>query len=145
MGFLGSILGGLVKEGVKIADEFHTSDEERARMWIENRKMDLEETKLADRSDERQAEINKIEAAHASVFVSGARPAAMWVCVVGVFWHFIGNSFFAWICAIFAPEVKPPEIIGILELITLLSGLLGLGGMRMKEKFKGVARSTLRE
>ena len=35
-----------------------------------------------------QIEINKEQAKHPSIFVSGARPAIMWVCCLGLLWQF---------------------------------------------------------
>ena len=42
-----------------------------------------------------QLEVNKVEAAHKSLFVSGWRPAVGWVCVLGMFGNFITIPFSA--------------------------------------------------
>jgi len=72
-----------------------------------------------------QARINEVQAAHKSLFVAGARPAALWVCVIGLL-----LSFF---------DIPHVSIDGEL-LQTLLFGMLGLGGLRTVEKIKRVAR-----
>lgn len=85
-----------------------------------------------------QMEINKVEAASSSLFVSGWRPAVGWVCVVGLMYTFLGQPLLVWLSAIIQVPV-PPEL-DLDALITLLAGMLGLGGFRTYEKVKGVAR-----
>lgn len=86
-----------------------------------------------------QLEVNKTEAASSSVFVSGWRPGAGWVCVLGLGYQFILHPFLVWASHIYGWEVPPTLDAG--DLLTLLGGMLGLGGLRTAEKFKRVARS----
>ena len=86
-----------------------------------------------------QMEINKVEAANASVFVSGWRPFVGWVCGGGLVYTFIGQPLLSWASLIWNFPIPPNLDMG--TLITLLGGLLGLGGMRTAEKIKGVAAS----
>ena len=44
----------------------------------------------AQRADAAQMEVNKVEAASASLFIAGWRPFVGWVCAVGVAWNWIG-------------------------------------------------------
>ena len=67
-----------------------------------------------------QLEINKVEAAHRSIFVAGWRPFIGWCCGAALAYHFV---------------LQPME-----SLMTVLLGILGLGGMRSFEKFKGLAK-----
>ena len=85
-----------------------------------------------------QIEINKVEAANSSLFVSGWRPAVGWVCVLGLVYTFIAWPLLKWYALVHSIEV-PPEL-DLSALITLLGGLLGLSGFRTFEKVKGVAR-----
>ena len=79
-----------------------------------------------------QLEINKIEAAHHSIFVSGWRPAIGWVCMLGLFYDVIvANILGIWF--------DLPEVDTTL-LVPVMMGLLGLGAMRTYEKTKGVSR-----
>lgn len=93
-------------------------------------------------SDLAQMAINKEEAAHPSVFVSGWRPAVGWVCVVALFFNYILSPLVNWACAIWYPTVILPSL-DISELLTLLFGLLGMGTLRSYDKAKGTARHKI--
>ena len=90
-----------------------------------------------------QAEANIEQAKHPSIFVSGARPAIMWVCCFALMWQFILAPVLSWGLAIWYPIVELPAL-DTQALMTLLLSLLGLGGMRTAEKWKGVARSNMK-
>lgn len=85
-----------------------------------------------------QTDINKVEAASSSVFVSGWRPAVGWVCVAGLLYTFLGQPLLAWASGIWGIPLPPDLDLG--ELLTLLMGMLGLGALRTTEKIKKVAR-----
>ena len=88
-----------------------------------------------------QMEINKEEAKSGSLFVAGWRPAVGWICAVALSYQFVVRPLLAWYSLIATIPV-PPEL-DIATLMTLLFGMLGMGGMRMYEKGKGVARDKL--
>jgi len=83
-----------------------------------------------------QLEINKVEAASSSFFVAGARPAAMWVGVLSLFYMGIGGSLLSWLAICF--NLPPLPIINESTSTDILMGLLGLGGLRTFDKLKGV-------
>lgn len=115
-----------------VLDKLLTSDEERENLLL------LKE-KLYQNSAIVQAEINKIEAQHRSLFVAGWRPFIGWVCGFALLWHFIGFDFMSWVASINSWQ-KPPELSGTEELITIVISLLGLGIYRTVEKLGGRAR-----
>ena len=86
----------------------------------------------------RSWEINKIEAAHRSVFVSGWRPFI--VCGFALAYSFVLRDILTWLIALYRPDIAVPPAIHMEELITVLMGLLGLGGLRTFEKISGRAR-----
>ena len=88
-----------------------------------------------------QLEINKAEAASGSLFVAGWRPAVGWICVIGLAYAFLAQPMLEWYSGI--KEFPAPPHMDLSVLITLLLGMLGLGGMRTTEKFKGVARGAI--
>lgn len=79
-----------------------------------------------------QQEINKVEAASPSLFVSGWRPAVGWCCASALTYEFLLRPL-AVAFGYPAPELPMGD------LLTLLLGMLGLGGLRTKEKLAGVA------
>ena len=79
-----------------------------------------------------QLEINKVEAAHKSLFVAGWRPAIGWVCMLGLLYNtIIANVLSIWI--------EVPEVDTTL-LVPVMMGMLGLGAMRPYEKVNHVSR-----
>lgn len=84
-----------------------------------------------------QIDVNKAEATNSSVFVSGWRPAVGWVCVIGLIYTFIAFPLLVWGSSVYKIPSPPPLDLG--TLITLLGGMLGLGGLRTVEKINGVA------
>lgn len=86
-----------------------------------------------------QLEINKMEAANPSKFVSGWRPAVGWVCTIGLAMQFLVLPLITWTAIIFGAELELPPL-DLSILITMLLSLLGVGGMRTVEKINSVAR-----
>jgi len=84
-----------------------------------------------------QLEINKVEASNPSVFVSGWRPFVGWVCGVGLVYSFIGQPLLAWYSTVY--QFAIPPALDVSTLLTVLGGMLGLGGLRTVEKINNVA------
>ena len=96
--------------------------------------------KLMMQPDIAQVEINKLEAQHREIFVAGWRPFIGWVCGVALAYNFIVRDIVAWVLTTFdATATAPPEL-AMTHLMTVLMGMLGLGGMRTYEKLKGVSK-----
>jgi hypothetical protein len=86
-----------------------------------------------------QLDINKTEAAHKNLFVSGWRPAVGWTCCLGMASNFLIIPMTNFILAVVGSEIKIP-LIDLQTMMPVLLGMLGLGGMRTYEKAKGVQR-----
>lgn len=86
-----------------------------------------------------QLEVNKAEAANPSVFVSGWRPFVGWVCGTGLAMQFIVSPTLTWVAQLLERTLILPPL-DTATLITMLGGLLGLGGLRTYEKINEVAR-----
>lgn len=95
--------------------------------------------KLFAQADLGQMEINKIEAANPSLFVSGWRPFVGWICGFGVAWTFVLQPIADWVLSIYAPKVVTP-VLDSSQLMSLLLGLLGMGAMRSFDKLKGTSK-----
>ena len=88
-----------------------------------------------------QIDTNKEEAKSPSVFVSGWRPFIGWVCGTACAWNWIGLKIALFIAAYLghALNMQPADIS---EMMPVLLGMLGLGGLRTIEKVNGVAATT---
>ena len=86
-----------------------------------------------------QLEVNKAEAASASLFVAGWRPAVGWVCVLGMASNFVLIPMVNFILALAESTVTVP-LIDTSTMMPVLLGMLGLGAMRSAEKIKKVSR-----
>lgn len=86
-----------------------------------------------------QLDVNKVEAAHPNIFVSGWRPWIGWVCGMAVAWEFVLAKIAAWAVSIWAPGTPIPQF-GTDGLMELTLGMLGMAGLRSYEKLRGVAK-----
>jgi len=87
-----------------------------------------------------QAETNKEEAAHRSVWVAGWRPFIGWVCGVALAWHFVLSPVIIFLAAWFNVVLPTLPVFDMGSLMTVLMGMLGLGGLRTFEKTKGLTK-----
>lgn len=90
--------------------------------------------------DTGQTEVNKAEAANPNLWVSGARPALLWICAVGYGWHYILYPAFFFLGSVFHIEGLPTKSGIDGGLFELAIALLGLGGLRTFEKYKGLTK-----
>lgn len=147
---LATLFAGRPEKAIEAAggvlNELFTSDEERL-----TRQESLE--RLRQQPHLLQAMINRVEAAHRSLWVAGWRPGIGWVCALALFTYYIpqhGVAAVLWTVqcwelfragSLIGPEGQavalPPYPITITGLLELVLALLGLGGLRTVEKFGG--------
>ena len=124
-----SILSSLIGPATKILDKVIEDKDQKNALAHEIATM---AERHAQELAQGQLEVNKVEAAHKSLFVAGWRPAIGWVCALGLFYNVIlANIIGIW--------VDVPEIDTTL-LVPVMMGMLGLGAMRSYEKVQGVSR-----
>ena len=87
-----------------------------------------------------QIEVNKVEAASNSIFKSGWRPFIGWVCGIAFAYHFVFQPLLVFILTYAGHPVPELPEFDMASLMTVLGGLLGLGGLRTFEKYKGVTK-----
>jgi hypothetical protein len=87
-----------------------------------------------------QLEINKAEAQHRNIFVAGWRPFIGWTCGVALAWHFVISPFVIFGAAMAGVELPELPEFDMGSLMTVLMGMLGLGGLRTFEKAKGLTK-----
>ena len=137
-------IGSILDFGGKLIDRIWPDPTEAAKMKVAmyqaEKAGELAELNAAWDNAKAQLEVNKVEAGHESLFVSGWRPFIGWVCGVAFAYKFILAPLIAFILAIFGHDVKLPEI-AFDEMLTVLLGMLGLGAMRSFEKVRPT-RST---
>lgn len=111
---------------------------ERARIESE---LLLAMSKMDWQATEAQLQVNLEQAKHPSLFIAGARPFIMWVCGVALAYHFVLQPLLVFVITIMRWQTPPLPSFDMNTLMTVLLGLLGLGGMRSFEKLKGVVGS----
>ena len=91
------------------------------------------------RANMAQIEVNKEEAKHRTVFVAGWRPFTGWVCATALAYHFILEPVIVFILALYNIQLTLPQF-DMASLLTVLMGMLGLGGLRTYEKKQGLTK-----
>lgn len=102
-------------------------------------KIDLELAKMQEAVNTGQIEINKIEAAHKSLFVAGWRPFIGWVCGFAIAYAFVAQPLIEWAVRLYGSDIATP-VINTDTLYQLVIAMLGLAGLRTYEKKTGVSR-----
>lgn len=131
-------IGTVIDSVGKIAGDLITTDKERLELELRAKELDQS-------IDLAQIEVNKVEAEHSSIFVAGWRPAIGWIGAAAMAYQFLlyplmlwGWTYLqgmGWIPA----GLTPPPVLDADQLWVILSGILGIAGMRSYEKSKGVA------
>ena len=85
---------------------------------------------------ELQTKINEVEANHRSLFVAGWRPFIGWICGIALLYNFILRDIFIF----FVGQENVPDALQMDHLMTVLLGMLGLGGLRTYEKVKNATK-----
>ena len=127
------VIGPIVEKFVTLIP--NENDRARAREDLEKQLAEAANAALLA-----QLEINRVEAAHKSIFVAGWRPAIGWICALAILWAFFLQPFGQFAALIFGFHLDLPKL-ELNGLWTLILGMLGLGGLRSFEKLKGVARA----
>jgi hypothetical protein len=109
------------------------------RIWPDKTEQEKAEMALLVTTVQGQLAVNAAEAGHPSIFVSGWRPAIGWVCGGACAWNWIGLPI-AKAALLFNGSELSLEQADLTEMLPILIGMLGLGGLRTYEKAQGVAR-----
>jgi len=87
-----------------------------------------------------QIEVNKAEAASGSIFKGGWRPFIGWVCGFAFAYHFILQPILLFGTAAAGISLPPLPEFDMSQMMPVLLGMLGLGGLRTFEKHKGITK-----
>ncbi len=144
MGFnLRDLIGGSIGDAfAKVVGVFKVPPEKVLESQTELEKIRLGLESQLVQQVTAQIEVNKTEAASSSTFVAGWRPFIGWICGAGLASQFIVGPLFTWVSMlVHRPTIFPTLDLG--TLMTLLLGMLGLGGLRTYEKVQGAAGANL--
>jgi hypothetical protein len=129
------LLGPLFELGKGIIDRIFPDPAQKAAAELELMKM----TQDGDlKQIMGQLEINAREAQHPSLFVSGGRPLFLWIGGAGFAYACLVQPVLGWIAAIKGWPAPPDTDIDLLWVV--ITGLLGISGLRTVEKAKGVTK-----
>ena len=103
------------------------------------RKIEAQLSEHLAKIDIAQLDINKTEAAHRSIFVAGWRPFIGWSCGVALAWNYIAQPILVFTLAQTGNLVELPAL-DMSQMMPVLMGMLGLGGLRTFEKYKSVSK-----
>jgi hypothetical protein len=87
-----------------------------------------------------QIEVNKAEAASGSLFKGGWRPFIGWVCGGAFAYHFVLQPVIVFAVLTAGVDLPPLPEFDMASLMTVMMGMLGLGGLRTYEKQKGITK-----
>lgn len=87
-----------------------------------------------------QIGVNAAEAASGSLFKGGWRPFIGWTCGLAFFYHFVGQPLAIFILTVSGMEIPALPEFEMGTLLTVLGGMLGIGGLRTYEKQKGLTQ-----
>ncbi len=87
-----------------------------------------------------QMAINAEEAKSKNIFVAGWRPFVGWTCGLALFVHFLAIPIADVVTAYLGFEAVSYPAFDMDTLMTVLLGMLGLGGLRTYEKQKGLTK-----
>ena len=129
LGDIGSVFTGIREAitGEKIKDP------------AEMAKISLQLSQLEHMANEGQISINKIEAAHDSLFVAGWRPFIGWVCGIAIAYAFVLQPLIEWGIAIAKLDIKAPTL-QVDTLYQLVLAMLGMATLRTYEKKEKISR-----
>lgn len=87
-----------------------------------------------------QLAINAEEAKSRNIFIAGWRPFVGWTCGLALFVHFLAIPMADVLTAYFGYAPPSYPAFDMDTLMTVLLGMLGLGGLRTYEKQKGITK-----
>jgi hypothetical protein len=129
------MLNLLVPAVTSLLDKFIEDKDEKAKLAHEIATMSQ---KMAHKSAMAQIEVNK-EDAKGNWFQAGWRPFVGWTCGFALFYHFILQPMLTFGLTVYGISVELPEF-DMNSLMTVLLGMLGLGGLRSFERVKKVGK-----
>ena len=133
---IAALLPSLLPVVGDVLDRFFPNKEERAKA---EREIEAKLTAHLASIDLAQLEVNKQEASHRSLLVAGWRPFVGWTCGLALFYTYLVQPMATFVLAQTGHLIQLPPV-DLSAMMPGLLGMLGLGGLRSFEKFKGVSK-----
>ena len=131
------MITSLIEPVTGLLDKFIEDKDQKAKLAHEIATMG---EKHAQQLSLAQIEVNKAEAASGSFFKGGWRPFVGGVCAIAFAYHFVIQPLLIFIFSYIG--IEPPDLpeFQMNTLLTVLGGLLGIGGLRTYEKQKQLTK-----
>ena len=133
---IAALLPSLLPVVGDVLDRFFPNKEEKERA---EREIAAKLTEHLAKIDLAQLEVNKAEAASRNIFVAGWRPFVGWTCGMALAYTYVVQPILIFGLAHYGYWVDLPPL-DMSTMMPVLLGMLGLGGLRSFEKYKGVSK-----
>lgn len=127
------VLGAVASSLPSILDRVLPGDSEDVK--LEKLKVEVKIRELLASENQAQTQVNIEEAKNPKLFIAGWRPFTGWICGLGLAISAVKPLLD---CILVNCELQPMPEFDTSELVAILLGLLGLGGLRTYEKMKGI-------
>tara|TARA_R110000787_G_scaffold64973_1_gene146538 strand:+ start:540 stop:950 length:411 start_codon:yes stop_codon:yes gene_type:complete len=135
---IAALIPSLLPALTNIVSRFLPEDkEERAKA---EREIESQLASHLAKVDLAQMAINREEAKSRNIFVAGWRPFIGWTCGISLAWTYVGIPIAHFALAQTGQLHVVLPTMDMSEMMPVLLGMLGLGGLRTFEKFKGVSK-----
>ena len=131
-----NLLGSLVQPVTGLLDKFIEDKDQKNKLAHEISTM---AERHAQELAKGQLEINKAEAQSRNIFVAGWRPFIGWTCGVAMAYNYVIHPIMIFVLAQLDYLVALPAL-DLGEMMPVLMGMLGLGGLISFEKYKGISK-----
>ena len=132
-----SLINSLIGPATKLLDKVIEDKDQKAKLAHELATM---ADKLAHEQQLAQMAINKEEASSGSLFKGGWRPCIGWICGIAFGYHFVLQPVIVFIVVLIGMDIPELPSFDMGTLLTVLGGMLGIGGLRSYEKSKGLTK-----
>ena len=131
-----NLLGSLVEPVTGLLDKFVEDEDQKNRLAHEISTM---AERHAQELAKGQLEINKAEAQSRNVFIAGWRPFLGWTMGFAMAYNYVIQPIAIFVLGQLNYLVALPAL-DMTEMMPVLLGMLGLGGLRTYEKKKGITK-----
>ena len=132
-----SLINSLIGPATKLLDKVIEDKDQKAKLAHELATM---ADKLAHEQQLAQMAINKEEASSGSLFKGGWRPCIGWICGIAFGYHFVLQPVIVFVVVLIGIDIPELPSFDMGTLLTVLGGMLGIGGLRTYEKQKGLTK-----